>query len=470
MIGNVICKTLKTRGGYYVYDRHANVLCKVAPEEFAQLQEVERGELDPEKSGVIAKYRASSGMFAPNAVTGMRHPSTDILEHLANYRMGQLTLQVTQQCNLRCGYCCYGGNYDNMRQHSGKRMPWETAKKAIDFFLAHSLETPEPHISFYGGEPMLEFDLIKRCVSYVKEQVEGKKITYGMTTNGTLLTEEAQKYLVENDFQLSISLDGSKEEHDANRKFPSGKGSFDLIMGHVAEMRERYPDYMKKLNFMTTINPKADLGCVLEHFTTSEILSDSNLIFSFVVTVGIKDELDYNEKFDLIRTYEYLKLMLMLTGKIKEKSVSPLVISSKAQRDQFYQGLKNHTPMQGLWHHGGPCIPGVKRLFVTTDGVFFPCEKVNENSRYFCIGSLEKGLNMERMTDILNSGKVTEEDCISCWNLRNCSICANQVEFDDSCTLCRENKRKVCAKEKRRVLEDFYETCVLREFGYVDEQ
>ncbi|MBC8569494.1 hypothetical protein [Zongyangia hominis] len=99
----MIIKTFQTPGAKYVYDRHANVLCRVTPEEYEQLRQVERGELDPEESAAIAKYRATSGMFAPNAVMGMRHPSTDILEHLANYRMGQLTLQVTQQCNLRCG-------------------------------------------------------------------------------------------------------------------------------------------------------------------------------------------------------------------------------------------------------------------------------------------------------------------------------------------------------------------------------
>jgi organic radical activating enzyme len=100
-----------------------------------------------------------------------------------------MILQVTQQCNLRCQYCAYSGAYYN-RTHNSARMSFETAKRAIDFLLARSHESDHVHVGFYGGEPLLEFDLIKRCVDYVKKSVEGRSITFGITTNATLLNDE----------------------------------------------------------------------------------------------------------------------------------------------------------------------------------------------------------------------------------------------------------------------------------------
>ena len=110
--------------------------------EYQELRKVEKGELAAEKSPVIRKYQ-QQGLFHPNIVTAIRHPQTDILEHNAGKRLSQLILQVTQQCNLRCEYCAYSGIYEGNRTHANKNMDFETAKQAIDFFLAHSTENAE---------------------------------------------------------------------------------------------------------------------------------------------------------------------------------------------------------------------------------------------------------------------------------------------------------------------------------------
>ena len=125
-------------------------------------------------------------------------------------------------------------------------MSWDTAKKAIDFFLKRNIELPEIIIGFYGGEPLLEFDLIKKCVEYVESIVEGKKVFFNITTNGTLLTDEVVDFFVEKDFKLSISLDGSQKEHDVNRKFRDGSGSFNTIINNIKRIKTRYPQYNKK--------------------------------------------------------------------------------------------------------------------------------------------------------------------------------------------------------------------------------
>lgn len=94
-----------------------------------------------------------------------------------------------------------------------------------------------------------------------------------MTTNGTLLEGERARYLVEHNFDISISLDGSQKEHDACRKFPEGSGSFELVIKRVDEMFKLYPGYTKtKVKFFTTVNPYMDLSCALNYFDSSELV------------------------------------------------------------------------------------------------------------------------------------------------------------------------------------------------------
>ena len=161
--------------------------------------------------------------------------------------MGNVILQVTQNCNLRCEYCVYSGSYIN-RVHTNKRMSFETAVKTIDFLAAHSLNCNEVSIGFYGGEPLLEIELIKKAVSYAKEVFGEKKVNFNMTTNATLLNMDIADFLVQNDFNITISLDGPRNIHNKNRIFAnSNKGTFDLIMENIALIREKYPFFDKKM-------------------------------------------------------------------------------------------------------------------------------------------------------------------------------------------------------------------------------
>jgi len=227
--------------------------------------------------------------------------------------------------------------------------------------------------------------------------------TVNLTTNGTLINDEVADFLVENDFILNVSIDGSEEEHNRSRKYPDGTGSFATIISNINNLRNKYPDYERKITISTTINPYADLSCVLEYFSTDEIFQDKSIMFNQMV------EKDYN----------------------------------------------------------GPCMPGVKRLFVRTDGALFPCERVNETLDFFKIGTIEDGIDIDKVLGLLNIGKLTSDECKSCWALRQCSLCAGLISFDESPT--REDKLRSCPECKSRSISDIYELCVLSEFGYKAE-
>ena len=243
----IVFKSFKTPKGFYMYDRNTNKILKVSQEEYEQLKEVEAGQRLFEEFAFKEKFQ-TRGFLKENIVEKIEHPELGLLEHYVNHRVNQLVLQVTQNCNLRCDYCVYSGKYDN-RTHSSKIMSWDTAKKAMDYLIIHSDELDEIVIGFYGGEPLLNLELIKECVDYMSTHVEGKKVSYSITTNGTLLTPDIAEYLSKNKFNILISLDGSKKEHDANRKFANGKGSFDTIMSNLRNIKNHDPEFLHKISF-----------------------------------------------------------------------------------------------------------------------------------------------------------------------------------------------------------------------------
>ena len=466
MANEIVFKLFKTYAHPYLYDRHTNSLIRITEDEFNELTAVQKDELECTESHVVKKYQAQ-GVLTPNVVETIEHPASMILEQYMDTRMKQLTLQVTQQCNLRCEYCVYSGTYTHNRTHANKRMSFEIAKKAIEFFLERSWARSDVTIGFYGGEPLLEFELIKQCVEYTKAQVEGKHIKFNMTTNGTLLRDEVVDFLVEHDFMLGISLDGAKDEHDASRKFSNGEGSFETIIRNIERIKQRYPAYDAKISILTTINPHMDLGCVMEYFNTSDIMNDRLIMFNMMNTDGLEQEVVYEDKFHLIRNFEYIKAMLAMAGKLDRKYVSNLAIMSVSSLIKLRNGLRKRNELGSVAHHGGPCMPGPHRLFVRVDGSLFPCERVNESLDYYKLGNLDDGIDVDKARKILNVGQITDSECKKCWMLNNCSICIGQATFETEPT--RHDKMRVCEIQAGNVATDLYEIAILGEFGFDGE-
>lgn len=143
-----------------------------------------------------------------------------------------LCLHICHDCNLRCRYCFADeGAYHAAREF----MSFETAKAAIDFLIANSGNRRVLETDFFGGEPLMNFDVVKRTVLYAKEEAakRGKKFLFTLTTNGLLLTGEIAEFLNREMENVVLSLDGRREVHDAVRKTANGKGSFDLVIQNL---------------------------------------------------------------------------------------------------------------------------------------------------------------------------------------------------------------------------------------------
>jgi uncharacterized protein len=160
--------------------------------------------------------------------------------------------------------------------------------------------------------------------------------------------------------------------------------------------------------------------------------------------------------------------LFSLVGKLDAEYLSPLTYRLKSKIEDDWRRMKRRTGLSPVMHHGGPCLPGVRRVFVRVDGTLFPCERISETLDYYKIGTLEDGFDLAKIRRLINIGQLTENECMHCWGIKYCSICSQQIEFDTEPT--KDLKLKECPNSCNKVLSDLYELCVLSEFGFNPER
>ena len=350
-------------------------------------------------------------------------------------------------------------------------MPYETACRAVDFFMARNLLVEKPSMGFYGGEPLLQFGLIRRIVSYVKENYPGREIQFNMTVNGTLLTEEVVDFLAENDFSLTLSIDGPKEIHDANRRFVSGQGSFDLIMEKLKYIRETYPDYFKKIMTNTVLSPDCDYEKVLTFFEEQEYIKELYPRLGLVSSSGIKDanRMAYTGKWNELRKKNRVAVLSELSGREYCEEVDiegqayKILADYKEELKKYREILKGGRLYLKKNHPAGPCVAGSRRLFATVDGEFYPCEKLPEIDE-LKIGNVEGGFDIEKVRNLMNIGKLTEERCKGCWAFQFCNLCVAACLTEEG--ISGDYREYACGDARRYAKDMLRDVCILMESGY----
>ncbi|MDO5047325.1 MAG: thioether cross-link-forming SCIFF peptide maturase [Anaerococcus sp.] len=315
-----------------------------------------------------------------------------------------LCLNVAHTCNLSCEYCfAKGGKYHG----PDAIMTKEIARSAIDFLIENSNNHYNLDIDFFGGEPLLNFDLVKDTVAYArsKEKDYNKHFNFTLTTNGLLLDDEVIDYLNENMKNVVLSLDGRKEKHDEFRKTLGGKGSFDTIVPKFQNFVKKRGDkeyYMRgtftanNLDFTEDIKTYLDLG-----FKRT----------SLEPVVGNPEE-DYalkDEHLDIIYD-QYEKLADMMIEKIDQDDAFI-----------FYHYM--------LDLENGPCVhkrisgcgSGTEYMAVTPTGELYPCHQFVGNTD-FIIGSLDEGIvNTSLVDQFKKCNCYSKAECRSCWANMYCS-------------------------------------------------
>lgn len=462
---NPFIKLLSTPYGKYFYDVNRNEIVPVPEKTYNALQIIKGkriGELDSEDIEAIDKIK-SKGYLSDKHPSEIKHPMLEYADDLLKRKIPMIILQVTQSCNLRCSYCIYSDiDNDLQRSHSAKHMTFETAKKAVDFLWEHSVDSPSVNIGFYGGEPLLEIELIKKVIEYAEELFAGKRLTFSITTNGTLLSEDIIEYFNEKKMQLTISLDGPEEIHDKYRRFAAdGKGTFRVIFDNVEKLRKKYPEYFSKALFNMVINPQNDFAYTNSIFKDYDYLKSGNVSPSIVDDSYSMEKTTYSDEFNEHMNYHIFLALLSALERLDQEKVSPIALQNINQVIIKKKDLGKQMTLGDCTAPGGPCVPGQVRLFVSVNGNFYPCERVSESSEVMNIGNINDGFDMKNVKALLNVGSITAEECKNCWAFTNCFLCAKYA--DDGNCLNPELRKSYCKEVRQTVREQFLDMIALDE-------
>lgn len=397
---------------------------------------------------IINKYQEKKEYNLSNKVT-----KPEVKNFIENEGFLQLTLVVTWECNLRCNYCTYSKEYPSTRNHERNVMDFSTAKKAIDYYIdkfsniKKRYPNKKPAITFYGGEPLLEFNLLKDIINYTKTKVPLEDIIFNISTNGTLLTEESINFFINNNVTIFISLDGPKEEHDRNRLFPNKKGSFNIVYANIQKIKQINESYYyKNTMLLSTYDWESDLISINRFHEENDIPKVA--IVNPVVQQGTnyynKFSLDTKKKFDENVNTLYQEYYQHKTQRTQASSFLQVFIGLKLLPLIIRYGIGNQRP--NLLPFTGTCCPGNK-LCVQPNGKIDICERVNGQSP---IGHTEYGLNYNKIVCIINSYNAVLENCSHC-SVRNiCQICYSHFNSGDSFKL----DNNLCENFKRALLND----------------
>lgn len=347
-----------------------------------------------------------------------------------------LCLHIAHDCNLACKYCfAEEGEY-----HGGRAlMSYEVGKKALDFLIANSGNRVNLEVDFFGGEPLINFQVVKDLVAYgrSKEKEFNKKFRFTLTTNGMLLTDEVMEFANKEMANVVLSIDGRKEVHDFMRPTRNGKGSYDLIIDKfkkMAEMRHQTNYYVRgtfthyNLDFSKDVLHLADMG--FKQISAEPVVAPDDMDYA------IREE-DLPQLFE-----EYDNLAKEMVKREKE-----------GNGFNFFHFMIDLTGGPCLYKRLSGCGSGTEYLAVTPWGDLYPCHQF-VGMEQFKLGNVDTGIEK---TDIVDEFKLcnvyAKDKCKDCFARFYCSggCAANSYNFhgnlldayDIGCEL--ERKRVECA-------------------------
>lgn len=436
----------KTPKNFYFYDVNRNENIKIEKEMYDYLENSiksasHKKNMELEKRLELFKDK---GYLSTNKVEEIEHPFSQLLDTQVNRQMEMLILQVTQNCNLRCSYCPYSSNDGTNRLHSNKNMTWELAKQSIDYYKSKTVDTGKVVLSFYGGEPLLEFKLIRKCVDYFKTTFIGKKLEFHMTTNATLIDNTIAKYLEKNNFKVTVSLDGTKFTNDRNRKFLNKTDSvFDVVTSNIQMIKKDYKKLYKDLNINMVMDQRLPYQIYLDMFEKIDYLKDIEIRMTTIDDTSLINKIEPSSKFsEQYLYYKFLTYIYLLGGidLSKEKHILNHFID---ECKESLDGLNRGTKLNKSSAPTGTCLIGKERLMVNVDGNIYPCERLSETIERNCIGKIDNGIEMNKAVDLLNIAKLNKYNCIECFAFRHCTLCPkayDSLEHESmiqNCNICR---------------------------------
>ena len=315
-----------------------------------------------------------------------------------------LCLHVAHTCNLNCSYC-----FASQGKYQGDRalMSFEVGKQAFDFLIANSGTRRNLEVDFFGGEPALNFDVVKQLVEYARsvEKQYNKNFRFTYTTNGVVLTDEMMEYLNREMSNVVLSLDGRREVNDHFRRDYLGKGSYDTIVPNfqkLVKLREGKNYYVRgtfthnNVDFTNDLFHMADLG-----FTE---LSMEPVVCPPTDPYALTDE-------DLPKLFEQYEIL----------AVEMIKRRREGRPFTFYHYMLDLKNGPCIYKRIAGCGSGTEYMAVTPWGDLYPCHQFVGDKKYL-LGNIWDGVkNTEIQDEFRHCNAYSREDCRDCWAKLYCS-------------------------------------------------
>lgn len=445
-----------TSKGYdFVLDIHTNKIFFIDPEEAKVVDRWLEGQrlidLSKKYPEEVAKIQdlMEGGLFCPERPEGLMFGADrdSIREEILHQRKHTI-LELTQQCNLRCRYCTFGGGFPDHRTHNSRTMSEEVVFASIDSALKHGDRLDEIVIGFYGGEPLLEWELLKKAVYYAEENASGKKIRYSLTTNATLLNEEKARFLQRFGAYVLVSLDGPKFVHDQYRLFPGGEGSYEKTINGLRTLLDIYPPEEHSFIALNMVVPSMEWFGSMEQLWENEpwlprtIRAQATLVdppegFCSPLCPSCSNPDQFKEKWlDHIERNGSMNTTL-------GSELFDIPLAKLHQRPIFRGHRRNFFP-------NGCCIPATRRIYVLADGTYKLCERVHGLPS---IGNVYDGIDLREVFRIINDYCINSfSDCRKCWAISLCHLCYHDAYEGGRFSI--EKKRRACEANKASLASD----------------
>jgi uncharacterized protein len=384
--------TVPSAGIFELDDTAAGVLARLSQGEATQEELIAIA--DVETIGELYQSRIIAGT---QAFVDTPQPLPD------NFPLQTMVMNLTNQCNLSCQYC-YEFGEDKVATPEGKPkfMDFETASASVDYLFTQSAGRHGVHITFFGGETLMNFPLLKKVVDYAKQKAadQGRSIDFSLTTNATLLTPTIIEYLSVNEIGVTVSMDGDKASHDKFRVFSNGKGSYDIIEPRVRELIKEHKTRpivarvtmtSQAMDVLGTYRHlKNDLG--FHEIGFAPVTTSPNRLYS-IDNQGLDSVLD---QFGVLAS-EYL---------------------ANALRGEHH-GFSNVSDTLAELHQGvnksHPCGAGLGLVGVGPSGDIAPCHRFVDSDTH-TLGHVSTGIDKAKQNDFLSRGHIqVKTDCSTCF-------------------------------------------------------
>lgn len=478
MLNSVVFET--TGGNEYLHSPHLNQILLIHPA-LAFLLELRRRGGDPRQWLTQLEgdgYTGEDGTFFPRteleyylgkydllAEAGYLQPadsarrlggrlkSTDIPYQLAN--CDQLTFEVTEACNLDCHYCGYGKFYNRSGARARKKMEWRTVQTFLNYMLNHwNSNLNQSHhkninISFYGGEPLMNFNLIRQTAEYALSlPLLHNQFNFSMTTNGALL-DKHMDFLARHDFWIHISQDGD-EFHNSYRTFSGGAPVFPKLRENIALLKNRYPDYFReKVHFIAVLHNRNSMNEVMRYFRETY---DKRVLILELNTNRIAPE--HEEEFR--QTYRNRRESLEQSGhdcgfredffrelpEVREANAFLAAYGGHARR-HLHQLIHLENHLQHL--PTATCPPFGNKIYITAHGQIMPCERIDPCYSLGEVRGDRVALDFQAVAQQYNQYyDQLNHMCNRCYMAADCGHCLFYLPNNDNkfkCPGCTDSRR-----------------------------